>query len=255
MEPLDTATISATTMEYLEEGGNLIGWILGDENYEVPADQPNYASSMCAFPQMSIDANNNIFVAYSSIAPGYSNGLYDYRHIVLNASFDGGNTWAGQEDLNTDLIFIFSECSFPMMAPFIYDHVQLTYQEDNEPGINGWLVNHDPVENRIHHMMIEKGTFVNVPQVNAGTSIEVSECYPNPASDNTMIQVTLDMDNEVSLHIVNVMGQLVKEFAATTMRAGKNPISLNVSDLTPGIYYCTVETGQQKITRKFIVQK
>lgn len=255
MEPLDTVTISATTMEYLDEGGNLIGWILGDETYELPADQPSYASSMCAFPQMSIDANNKMFVAYSSIAPGYSNGLLDFRHIVANASFDGGMTWEGQEDLNTDLIFIFSECAFPMLPPVIDEYFHVTYQEDSEPGINGWLANHDPVENHIHYMQIEKEAFVGISDNRLEPLFEVSDCYPNPASSSTMIQINMKQNADINVQVVNIMGQVVQSQKQVNLREGSTNLSIDVNNLSAGIYYCTIESGQNKITRKFVVKK
>lgn len=256
MEPLDTAHISATTMEYLEESGNLIGWILGDESYEVPADQPTYANALCGFPVMSIDTDDNMFVAYSAVAPGYTNGLVNYRHIVLNASFDGGTLWAGPEDLNTDLIFIFSECAYPMMAPFIEEYVQLTYQEDSEPGTYGWPNQQaEQNENNIHHMMIEKGSFVDIPENSIRQGMEVSECHPNPAQDNMMLQINLEEGKDVSIRIVNVMGQLVKEFPEKALNQGSNPVNINVSEFNPGIYYCSIKAGQQQITRKFVVKK
>jgi hypothetical protein len=51
------------------------------------------------------------------------------------------------------------------------------------------------------------------------------------------------------------MGQQTGIGELTTMKAGKNTVKLDVSDFTPGIYYCTIETDQQRITRKFIVKK
>ncbi len=255
MDPLDTTIISTTTMEYLEEGGNLIGWILGDETYQIPPDQPNYGNSLCGFPQFSLDADDNMFVAYSSVAPGYSNGIFDFRHIIINSSFDGGQTWEGQKDLNTETIFIFSECAFPMMAPIIGDYVQVTYQEDSEPGINQWLNNHQPIENKIHHMQIEKDIFVDIPKNRIDFTFELSDCYPNPATNQTMLQLRLEQNTEVSIHIVNIMGQSVKTFPVTEMKSGNNPINIDVSKMTAGVYYCSVEVGQHTMTKKFIVQK
>lgn len=255
MEPLDTTTISSSTLDYLEEGGNLIGWILADEGYELPADQPNYATALCGYPQMSIDANDNMYVAYSSVAPGYSNGLVDFRHIVANASFDGGLTWEGQEDLNTDLVFIFSECAFPMLPPFTDEYFHITYQEDSEPGIAGWLENHPPVENNIHYMKIEQGDFVDVAENSFADQFKVSDCYPNPASSNTMIQLDMQKASSVDLSVTNIMGQVVyqqKKFHATQ---GKSIVSIDVSDFSAGIYYCSVKSGDYKITRKFVVKK
>ena len=139
MDALDTTTISAYTMEYLEAGGNLIGWVISDEPFEISAEQPDYANGLCGFPQISIDAENNMFVAYTSVAPGYSAGSdVFFRHIVMNSSLDGGNSWNGQIDLNTDIIFSFSECVFPMLAPVVDDIIHVVYQEDYQPGTFEW---------------------------------------------------------------------------------------------------------------------
>lgn len=256
MAPLDTATISATTLEHLEESGNLIGWILGDETYEIPADQPTYATSLCAFPVMSIDGDNNLFAAWCAVAPGYSNGLVDFRHVVVNASYNGGGLWAGPEDLNTELIFLFSECVFPMLAPYIYDHVQLTYQEDNEPGTFGWPSQQAlQTENKIQHMMIEKETFVHVVDYTGRTQLKVSECYPNPSSSSFNVDINLPQQTDVLVRIINITGQEVKAFYISGMKSGKNRFSVNVSDLSPGFYQCSIKADGNVTSRPVIVQR
>lgn len=253
MPVLDTTTISANTLEYLEEGGYLIGWVLGDETYEIPPDQPDYANSLCAFPQFSIDAQNNLFIAYCSVAPGYSNGTFDFRHIILNRSFDGGNSWVGQIDLNTELVFIFSECVFPMLPPVIDDMVHVTYQEDNEPGINQWLANHGPVENNIDHMMIDKSTLTGIGTHSALSQMEVSAVYPNPSQGDVAVMLSLEKSTAIDIQIFNVMGQQVYSLS-NTYASGKHPIRINISNLDAGVYYLQANAGDQQITRKFILQ-
>lgn len=254
MPPLDSTIISTYTIEYLEEGGYLMGWILGDETYEIPELQPTYANALCAYPQLSIDADDNLFMAYSSLAPGYSNGIYDYRHIVTNSSFDGGLTWEGQRDLNTDLEFIFSECAFPMMPPFSLDEIHVTYQEDDQPGINEWLEDHAPVENRIHHMKFDKSFFTGIAEKNSSLGLLMSECYPNPASESLSFIVNIQRKSNVSYFVSNITGQVVKEFTYTDMRQGNNTISIDVSEFLSGVYFCTVNDGLYQTTQKFIVK-
>ncbi len=254
MDPLDTTIISSTTLDYLDEAGNLIGWVIGGDTWEVPGDQPHYANALCGFPQFSIDDNNNMFVAYSSVVPGYNNGNWTYRHVIVNSSWDGGTTWQGQKDLNTDLIFIFSECAFPMMAPVIQDKVHVTYMEDPEPGISEWLANHDPIENEIHHMEFPKDFFVGTNENHVETGTQMSACYPNPASGFTMFSLNIQSRSEVTVNVLNVIGQLVKEFPAVEMNKGNHPVNVDVSDLSPGVYYCSVEVDEQRLTQKLIVQ-
>ncbi|MEZ5082362.1 MAG: T9SS type A sorting domain-containing protein [Bacteroidales bacterium] len=254
MEPLDTATINANTMEYLEAGGNLIGWVMGDETYEIPAGQPNYANAACAFPQISIDADDNMFVAWCALAPGYSNGTYDFRHVIINSSADGGVTWKGMQDMNQDLVFIFSECVFPMMAPVIGDYVHLTYMEDNEPGIAEWLENHLPVENKIHHMKVDKNIFItSISDKDYGT-IELSECFPNPASFAISMHIKLQQPETVNICILNMLGQTVYSNSGEHLDQGNNLIHIEVSGLVDGVYFCNIKASETSFVRKFIVQ-
>ncbi|GAB4327472.1 MAG: hypothetical protein Kow00127_20250 [Bacteroidales bacterium] len=249
MEPLDTTTISAVTMDYLIAGGNLVGWILGDETYQIPSGQPNYANALCAFPQFSVDSDDNLFLAWCAVAPGYTNGTYDFRHIVINRSFDGGNSWVGPLDICTDLVLLYSECAFPMMPPVIYDQLHVTYQEDNEPGINQWLNNHPPVENRINHTPIDKMTLTTVDRHEA-PGMQLSECWPNPASDEIFFKIGAESDEDPVVQIVSLTGQEVTA-PFKVKNNGRLPVRVDISDLAPGTYLLVVRDSRFRAVRKF----
>lgn len=256
MEPLDTTTISTYTLDYLEEGGYLVGWVIGYEDFEILTDQPTYGNSACAFPQFSIDADDNLFLVYNSIAPGYDNGpgTFTYRHIIVNRSFDGGATWLGQVDINTDPLFLISECAFPMMPPVIMDDIHITYQRDGEQGIAQWQEDHPEVENEILYTQYDKYIFTDVPENKSARAFEVSECYPNPASEILAFSVNLSRNTTIQYSIANITGQVVKELTTLEMKAGQNPVKLDVSDLLAGIYFCTVSDGLNHVTKKFVVK-
>jgi len=127
--------------------------------------------------------------------------------------------------------------------------------EDSEPGINQWLEDHGPVENHMHHMEIETGLFVGLSEDKTGFAIELSTCFPNPASTTTNMNLTLQRNTNVSISLVNILGQSIKEFPSRNLSAGNNPITIDVSDLNSGIYYCSVKAGDERITKKIIVQK
>lgn len=254
MPVLDTTTISSYTLEFLEASGNLCGWVMANEPYTILSGQPNYANSSCAYPQLSVDDENNIFVASSVLAPDYDNGEFFYRHILVNSSFDGGETWGEQIDVNTDIQYIFSECAFPAMAPVIQDYVHILFQEDALPGMNQWLANHDPVENHMMHMAIDKNVFVGINDKTPPASAELSECYPNPATTITYLTLTLGREINVSQSIVNLVGQKVKDFGSQTLMTGKNIIKLDVSDLPTGIYTVVLSGDEWQEARKVVVR-
>lgn len=82
----------------------------------------------------------------------------------------------------------------------------------------------------------------------------VSKVYPNPTNGLTNIDVTLEKSTNVSINIVNMMGQEVyaENFGQKTI--GKNKLTFNTSDLTSGIYFVTVKAGNSTSTSKMIVR-
>ncbi len=83
---------------------------------------------------------------------------------------------------------------------------------------------------------------------------EVSQSSPNPAVNTARFDVSLKEATTVSVALTNMMGQTVKTLPARTMQAGSNSVSINVNDLTPGVYFYTVEAGNETITKKMIVK-
>jgi len=241
-------------MDFLDEAGMLCGWVLTDQpSYSIADGQPNYSSSMCAYPQMSIDASDNIFVASSTLAPDYTNGEYYYRHIIANSSYDLGNSWVGMIDLNEDIQYIFSECAYPEMAPFIDDYVHVVFQEDPFPGIAEWLTNHDAVENNIRHMAIDKNVFVGLKENHQVTTFDLST-YPNPASEVLYLGLDLQQNAGVTVQFLNTMGKIVTSKDMGNLIAGMNKTSLDISGLPSGIYYLRARVGTESMTKKVVVQ-
>jgi len=257
-DPLDSTIISTTGLDNLIDGGYLCGYVFGYDpiiGEEVPIDQPTYANAMCGFPVISIDAQDNIFVSSSNYAPDYTSPDFLYRHIVANSSFDGGATWNGMIDLNDDFQFIFSECAFPAMAPVVDNTIYFLFQEDSYPGTFEWP-NEQPeaVENSMIMMSVPKSVFVGVEENEIMLNFELSQNFPNPARQSTQFNLRLDDNSNVTILVVNVVGQSVKQLSMGSMDAGSHRISLDVSDLTAGMYHCIVNVDGQIATRKLVVQ-
>ncbi len=257
MEPLDTTIISSYTNDYLIAGGNLIGWILPDAtgSYDILPDQVFYGNQcMTSFPQMGIDENDDIFLTYTAIAPGFDNGTNNYRHIHINASYDGGNTWTGPFDVTSDISFFLSECVYPAMSLNVKNKIHIMFQMDEVPGIFQWLNNHDEDENTMIHMDFPINMFTGVENPKQNIGFEVSQNYPNPAYAETTIGIELQEQRDVSIDIVNLTGQVVRTLNLGTTSAGIKNVSIDVSNLSAGVYYYTVNAGDEKITNKMIVR-
>jgi hypothetical protein len=70
--------------------------------------------------------------------------------------------------------------------------------------------------------------------------------FPNPASDFLNVQLDFNTESHI-LTIRNTMGQIVQEF---TITQGEN--SLDISYLSSGIYFATLNKGIEQQTFKFI---
>ncbi len=258
MAPLDSTIISSTGLTNLEDGGYLCGYVFGyDPEYgvEVPVGQPNYANAMCGFPVISIDAQDNIFVASSNMAPGYSNGEFLYRHIIANSSFDGGATWNGMIDLNDDFQFIFSECAYPAMAPVVDNTIYFLFQEDPIPGTFEWPGEQPEAnENSMIMMTVPKSFFVGIEENEVTLNFELSDLYPNPTQGIAQFNIRLEDNAGVSINVLNTIGQSVKMLDLGQLKTGSHKLNLDVSDLPAGLYYCNVRVDGQSASRKIVVQ-
>ena len=66
--------------------------------------------------------------------------------------------------------------------------------------------------------------------------------YPNPAINNTTIRFSLATATDVVVNLYDVNGRLLNTITQNNMQAGKNEISLPVSNLAAGNYVYTIET-------------
>jgi hypothetical protein len=253
MPVIDTTLISSYTLDFLYAAGNLCGYVVTDQStYTIPSGQPNYNSSLCAFPQLSIDASDNIFVVASALAPDFSTGEFLYRHIIANSTWDLGNTWGEPIDLNADIQYIFSECAYPAMAPVISDYVEVLFQEDPIPGINQWLTNHDPDENNMMFMMVEKDAFVGLKEHPADLPFEFS-VTPNPVNSVATLNLRLKKTGDININVLNQVGQAVYNNQPGKQDEGLHIIKCDLSELTPGIYYFEVKFNGQQLVKKIVV--
>jgi len=251
MPVIDTTLISSYTLDYLDAAGNLCGWVM-PTTYTIPESQPDYANPLCGFPQLSIDADDNIFVASSTVAPDFSNGEFFYRHIIVNSSFDLGNSWEGQIDLNEDIQYIFSECAFPELAPVIGDDFHVVFQEDPFPGMYEWLEDHPAVNNNIMHITIEKDVFVGVKEPAESMPFELS-VYPNPVAAVAFLNLKLQKAGNISVNLINQVGQSVYSNEPGRYDEGRHVIRMDVSELPAGIYSCVVKLNGQQLAKKVVI--
>ena len=78
--------------------------------------------------------------------------------------------------------------------------------------------------------------------------------YPNPASEVLNVNYELLHAGNVQLSLRNLLGQKVKILQDGLKAAGIHKVTLNVSDLTKGVYMLEVAADEQVITQKVLIQ-
>ncbi|MCD6067357.1 MAG: endonuclease/exonuclease/phosphatase [Bacteroidetes bacterium] len=89
----------------------------------------------------------------------------------------------------------------------------------------------------------------------AGTTVSnVSQNFPNPTDGTSIVKVSLNKAEDITLNITNSIGQVV---ATQTVKgtAGENQLTIDATSLNSGIYFYTVVSGNSKVTRKMSVTK
>jgi hypothetical protein len=247
MPMLDSTAVSSYTLENLQAGGNLVGWVVPDTTITLASDQPNYGVGLTSGPQFGIDADDNMFLAWDALAPQYTNGQFFFRHVYSNASFDGGASWTGIKDLTGDFLFFMSECVYPAIAPVVDQKVNLVFQEDFTPGTGSGE------ENYIDYLDFPKDFFVGVQEQNTAPGFKVSQNYPNPASGNAVFYLNLPRSGYVTVGISNLQGQVLRRQVPGQLGQGNHQISLDLSGLAGGIYFYSVTVNGFAVSKKVMV--
>lgn len=260
-------------------GGNLVASIqdLGEQGtiyFPTPASGSlafgRWGCSLTSYPSMAFDASNNLYLAYSSIVDSLISVSVDQklvRNVYVQKSTNGGLTFGNPLDVVTNLVGVPFEGIFPSMAKKVNGFVHLIYQKDLYPG-NGIPAtsgtNPDQADNLdklndIVYVKIPVADLDNVPIPNGvkelNETISNLSFYPNPASVNATIEVTLVENTKMDVVILNSVGQVISSKSVNGF-VGDNKVSIDLSSLSSGMYFYQVKTNNNKsVTKKFAVSK
>jgi len=95
-----------------------------------------------------------------------------------------------------------------------------------------------------------KNPFEGEQEAFANTALIVKN-YPNPFNGTTTIEFSLVEDESISLFVSDLLGRQVRTLLDNTFKSkGTHLVEFDGYQITPGMYYYTLQTGEQQITRK-----
>ncbi|WP_316802854.1 SGNH/GDSL hydrolase family protein [Pedobacter nototheniae] len=83
----------------------------------------------------------------------------------------------------------------------------------------------------------------------------VSQNYPNPAANQTYIDIVLPETDKINVQVYDLMGRLVKTVVNEYLNTGKHTLDVNTTSFNPGVYFFKIssDSGQYSAIKKFIV--
>ena len=260
---LDFTNFCAVTPPHPEEGFN--GFAAASQ-YTGSADDVagDYLLrfGVCAFPSIAVDPAGNLAVAFSApeVTRLWQSSFY-YRSCFVNYKPADSLYWAqmpvlAPTNFYADFIHTADECTFvsAVSTPVKENEFWFSCYTDDTPGFHTGATGAS--QPNISYGTIHVFKFNPEGTLNPDDEIGIEEAtdvvyniYPNPASDYIVIGSSMEADATVTFS--NIAGQTVK-VVNMNLTTGDN--SIVVSDLTSGIYFCTVTANGYSHTSKVVVE-
>ena len=87
------------------------------------------------------------------------------------------------------------------------------------------------------------------------TDFALEQNYPNPFNPETNIRFAVPKTAAVQLAVFNARGQEVARLVDGTMAAGTYVVDWNAADLASGVYFYTLRSAGQSLTRRMLLVK
>jgi len=84
-------------------------------------------------------------------------------------------------------------------------------------------------------------------------TFSLSQNYPNPFTDQTVINYQIGSDSPVSLEITDLTGRKVLIRDEGTQPPGRHQIQIRGAGLAPGVYFYTLSAGDYRVTKQMMV--
>ena len=99
---------------------------------------------------------------------------------------------------------------------------------------------------------ININTTVGIEEVEGLTDLNL---YPNPMNNNATVSLNLSKESEVSVSLLNTLGQTVRTIASeVNLNQGEHNMNIEKGNLVPGIYFLSVNVYGNRKIEKLIIQ-
>ena len=168
-------------------------------------------------------------VAFANEMTGWTGGTFGW----LYKTTDGGYNWQREETT-----------SDPRFWGSIY-----CYNDSNVWGAGG--------AGKIQHTTTGGQTLVGISNSSSNSiyNYALSQNYPNPFNPVTKIKYDIPFDGNVSIKIFDISGRLINTLVNEYKAAGQFETDFHGENLSSGVYYYKIESGEFSQVKKMILIK
>jgi hypothetical protein len=81
------------------------------------------------------------------------------------------------------------------------------------------------------------------------------QVFPNPARNSSSITFSLSKTTKTTIKLYNSLGKEVQQICQKNFPSGKHQLTLNLSELPEGIYYCCIDDEEKTSVEKLVILK
>ncbi len=106
---------------------------------------------------------------------------------------------------------------------------------------------------RVDYVRVYQTSPTSTNSVLANSSLDLKN-RPNPANNQTTISYHLSTASSIDLSVYDLNGRLIKTLLNEKQVAGNHEVVWDLTDLSSGLYFYTLRTDEQVVTRKCIIE-
>jgi hypothetical protein len=100
-----------------------------------------------------------------------------------------------------------------------------------------------------------EGDILTVSFDDSNLDYSLEQNYPNPFNPSTKIAFSIPEAEEVTISLYSTLGEKIRDIYKGERDAGNHEIDFHAGDLTSGIYYYKMKTGNYTATKKLVIMK
>ena len=185
-----------------------------------------------------------------------------YTRYTWEASYSCGNNYTFRWETSEDGFNYYSAGTSETMSRSVYNsstsqvylRVRVTANGQTDTGFKTVYVNNT----RTQDAMASKDT-ANWQQVIERTESEdgtvvLRDAYPNPLVNQTQLGFTIARPETISLDILTLNGQQVKQVTGGTLEAGYHELTFEREGLSAGVYFYRLLVGDEQYARRLVIE-